>query len=81
MSIGFPIFLYNFFMETIGNKIKELRKERKLTQKELAKGLKVGQASVCEWEKNQYEPTASAIIALCKFFDVSADYLLGLSDY
>ena len=65
-------------MKTIGTKIKELRKEKKLTQKELAEKLKIGQASISEWEKDLYEPTASAIKSLALFFNVSADYLLGL---
>ena len=67
-------------METIGTKIKNLRIEKKLTQKELAEKLNIGQSSICEWEKNNYEPTASAIKQLAIFFNISADYLLGLED-
>lgn len=67
-------------METIGNKIKNLRIEKNLTQKELANILNIGQSSICEWEKNNYEPTASAIKLLAIFFEVSSDYLLGLEE-
>ncbi len=67
-------------METIGNRIKELRKEKELTQKELAKKLNIGQSSISEWEKNKYEPTATAIKMLAIFFNVSSDYLIGLEE-
>lgn len=67
-------------METIGKKIKELRKEHNLTQKQLSKALNVSQSSISEWEKNTYEPTATAIKIIAIYFKVSADYLLGLED-
>ena len=62
----------------IGEKIKELRIENQLTQKQLAEKLKISQSSVCEWERNQYEPTATAIKLLSSFFEVDSDYLLGI---
>lgn len=64
----------------INEKIKELRTEKGLTQKELSKALGIGQSTISEWEKGIYEPTASAIKVLAIYFDVSADYLLGLED-
>ncbi len=64
----------------INEKIKELRTEKGLTQKELSKVLGIGQSTISEWEKGIYEPTASAIKMLAIYFDVSADYLLGLED-
>ena len=67
-------------MNTIGNRIKELRKEKNLTQKQLAQSLNIAQSSISEWEKNAYEPTATAIKIIAIFFNVSADYLLGLED-
>ena len=67
-------------MNTIGKRIKELRKQNNLTQKQLATALNIAQSSICEWEKNAYEPTATAIKILAVYFDVSADYLLGLED-
>ncbi|MDE6474341.1 MAG: helix-turn-helix domain-containing protein [Clostridia bacterium] len=65
----------------IGQIIKELRIKNKLTQQALAKNLSIGQSTICEWEKGDYEPTASAIKQLAIFFDVSAGYLLGLEEY
>lgn len=64
----------------IGVKIKELRIEKGITQKELSKNINFGQSTIVAWEKGIKKPTYEAIIALAKFFDVSADYLLGLSD-
>lgn len=46
---------------SIGEKITELRKEKELTQTELAEKLQIGQSTVSEWEHGNYEPTASAI--------------------
>lgn len=65
-------------METIGNRIKCLRQEKKLGQIELANQLGVGKSIISLWERDECEPTASKIIALAKFFNVSADYILGL---
>ena len=64
----------------IGEKIKELRIDNHLTQKQLAEKLNISQSSICEWERNQYEPTATAIKLLTSFFNISADFLLGLED-
>ena len=47
----------------------------------MAKNLSIGQSTICEWEKGDYEPTASAIKQLAIFFDVPAGYLLGLEEY
>ena len=67
-------------MENFGEKIRELRREKKLTQKELAQILDNAQSAITYWEANKQEPTISALKKLCLFFDVSADYLLGLED-
>ena len=67
-------------MNETGERIKELRTEKKLTQSQLATHINFGHAIVGFWESGKRKPAADAIIALCKFFNVSADYLLGLSD-
>ena len=61
----------------IGNKIRELRLQRKLSQTELSNILHVSQQTVTKWENGKAEPSGSAIKELSKFFNVSADYLLG----
>lgn len=58
----------------------ELRKERGLSQATVAKDLGVSLGIVCYWETNKSDPTASNIAKVARYFNVSADYLLGLSD-
>ncbi len=61
---------------TIGEKIKELRTERGLSQEGLARRIGVSQKAIDYWERGVNEPKASYIVAMCDFFDVSADELL-----
>lgn len=58
----------------------ELRKERNISQKKLADALNIGQSTVAQIELGRNEATASTIRKLSAFFNVSADYLLGLED-
>lgn len=58
----------------------ELRTTAGLSQRKLAKEIDVSYAAVQYWERNRSNPDAESIIRLAKFFDVSADYLLGLTD-
>ncbi len=62
----------------IGERLKELRSEKNLSQMELSKATGISQSSIARWELNKSEPTASDIIVLAKFFGESADYLLGI---
>ena len=62
-------------------RLKELRKEQGLTQKQLAKMLNKSETGLASWEQGLSEPSISDIRKLCKIFGVSADYLLGLQDY
>lgn len=64
----------------IGERIKELRSEYSLSQAKLGEFLTVSQDTVSLWENNKALPTVEYIILMCKIFDVSADYLLGLID-
>lgn len=63
----------------IGDVIKELRKERDISQALLAKNIGVSQKAIDYWERGVNEPKASYIIKLADFFGVSADFLLGRS--
>ena len=56
----------------------ELRKDRHLTQKEVAKAIGISQSVYSYYENGRAEPTANVIKKLCIFYQVSADYLLGL---
>ena len=57
----------------IGEKIKELRMEKGLSQAQLGKEIGVSQKAVDFWERSVNEPKASYIIALVRFFDVTFD--------
>ncbi len=60
----------------IGEKIKELRLEHKLSQKELATILKVSDKTVSHWELNYTEPPLSVVVLLKQYFNVSYEELL-----
>lgn len=64
----------------IGQRIRDLRKEKKMSQSELAKMLAVSQTTVTAWETGKAEPSSSAITSLADYFDVTTDYLLGRPD-
>ena len=64
-------------MNGIGKKISALRKERDLSQEELAAALFVSRQSVSKWETGQSIPDADNIAAMCAYFGVSADSLIG----
>ena len=59
----------------------ELRKERGLSQFELARQLNIDQTTVSKWEKGKALPDSRMLLRLSKLFDVSIDYLLGNSTY
>lgn len=67
-------------MLNLGIKLKELRKEKNLTQQELAKSINYSQSSISCWENRKRMPSVSALINLCLLFNVSANYLLGFTD-
>lgn len=67
-------------MKSIGNKIRQLRKDAKYTQTQLADMLSTSQDTVSIWELDKALPDIESLIKLCKIFDVSADYILGLSE-
>ena len=62
------------------DRLKELRRDRGLSQMQLAKELNLSQSAVAKWELGKTEPTASAIIAIAKYFNETADFILGLED-
>ena len=65
---------------TFGEKIRNLREDANLTQEQLGKQVNMTQRKVSYIEHNQYEPSIEDIKALCSFFKVSSDYLIGLSN-
>lgn len=64
---------------SFGEKIRLLREEMDINQTQLGKSVNMTQRKVSYIECGKYEPSMGDIVAFCLFFDVSADYLLGLS--
>lgn len=63
-----------------GQRIKELRQERGLTQIQLAELLFTTQSTIGKYEREELQPNIEVLKKLCKVFEVSSDYILGLSD-
>lgn len=74
-------------MYDLGNLLKELRIENELTQEELANKLnelhdiKLNKGMISKWEANKSEPRFEYIKYMSKLYNVSLDYLLGLSKF
>lgn len=60
-------------METLGQRIKDLRTENNLSQMQLAKLIGVSQKAIDYWERSVNEPKASYIVKLVKLFHISFD--------
>lgn len=67
-------------MLEFGEKLKYLRLEKKLNQKKLSEEIEVASSMISCWENGVNEPKISYLISLSKFFNVSTDYLLGISE-
>ena len=64
----------------IKNRIKKLRIERKVTQRDIAEGIGVSPVSIQRFEYGTVRPSLDTLIALADYFDVSLDYLVGRTD-
>jgi len=62
------------------SRLKELRKEKKLSARELAEKLSVHDSTIIRWENGTMLPTIDKLYELAAFFGVSADFLLGLEE-
>lgn len=65
---------------TFGEKVRRLREEQEISQGVLGEKLHMTQRRVSYIENDKYEPSMEDIRAICRYFRVSADYLLGLPD-
>jgi len=65
---------------SFGEKIRNLREDADLNQTQLGKAVNMTQRKISYIECGKNEPSMDDIIAFCRFFHVSADYLLGISD-
>lgn len=64
----------------IGERIRELRAEKGLLQRELATVIHVAPNTISQFESGKANPSYEVLISLATFFDVSTDYLLGRTD-
>ncbi|HEM3610516.1 helix-turn-helix domain-containing protein [Streptococcus suis] len=62
-------------------RLKALRLESNLTQKEIAEKFGIKQPNYQQWESGKRKPTSDTLEKFSEFFGVSTDYLLGNSDY
>jgi len=67
-------------MKPFSDRLKELRTEKKLSAKALGNKVGISDGTIIKWENDIHDIKGEYIIKLAKFFDVSADYLLGLED-
>ena len=64
----------------VGERLAEIRKDHDDTQAALAKKLNVSVTTVRSWEQEKSSPSHDALVAICRLYRISADYLLGLSE-
>ena len=61
-------------------RLKVIRKESDMTQKDVYEKLGISANGYASYEQGRTEPNIDTLIKLCRIFEVSADYLLGLTD-
>ena len=61
-------------------RLRELRKEKGLSQVKLGEHLGYGYTAISSYENGRNEPSYTDLIRICEILDVSADYILGISD-
>ena len=61
-------------------RLKELREQKRLNQEGMALKINVSQSTISAYEVGERTPDLETLITIARFFDVSIDYLVGLSD-
>lgn len=64
--------------ETLGGRIKRLRKSKDKTQEQVASALLLNRRAIGSYERNEREPNLETIVLLARYFHVTTDYLLGV---
>lgn len=62
-------------------KLKQARLEKGLSQKVAAERLQMSRTGLANYEQGVREPSLDALRRICKFYDITSDYLIGLSEY
>ena len=68
-------------MEIFARRLKELRAEKKLSMRAVARFLEISQPAYFRYEKNMAEPSQEILVKLADYFGVTVDFLLGRVDY
>ena len=68
-------------MKVFGERLRDLRSGRGLTQKQVAEILNVSGNTVHCWETDKQEPSMAMLLVISDYFCVSLDFLFGKSDY
>lgn len=64
----------------IGERLSEVRKDHGDTQASLAEKLNVSLFAIRSWEQEKSAPSHEMLVSICKLYQISSDYLLGLSN-
>ena len=67
-------------MYQLSERLKELRKQYNISQNALSKEMNLTRATINAWEMGISYPNAQSLVMLSKYFKVSVDYILGISD-
>lgn len=67
-------------MKEFAERLKDLRLEKGLSQRQLGKLVNISHNAIAQWESESRIPNAEMVVTLAKFFSVTTDYLLGLTD-
>ena len=62
-------------------RLRDLRKDHDLTQKQIAKILSFSNSAYAKIERGDHALTADVLVTLSNFYNVSTDYILGLTDF
>jgi len=64
-----------------GQRLRELRARYRVTQEQIADIVKKSQRTIGHWERDRNQPDNEDLVKIAKYFRVSTDYLLGVSDF
>lgn len=67
-------------MKIFSQRLRELRQDKNLSMKQLAKEINTTDAAISNWENGINEPKISFLKSIAIYFNVSSDYLIGLED-
>lgn len=67
-------------MAEFGEMLSELRQDRNLSQKDMAKLLNVSSGTISNYETGRHAPSLETVVQLANYFNVTTDYLLGRTD-